>query len=269
MKAILSLLIFITTLTNAQVIEIGETNLKMSISNNEIQVKTFDEVTALYLNPVGGDIIFGDGLGGSIIYDSQNSRTGLGTAPQSRFHIGGNTDASLSTHGLMMLGQGTTSANLILDANEIMARNNGSASTLTLNAEGGDVVIGPGALIAQGLTLGDFATVQYNTTNKQFYYDGSSLRYKENITPLKDDWTKILQLQPVTYTRPGNPMRWEYGYIAEEIDSIGLTTMVGYDAEGKPEDVRYDKMILYLVEMLKIQQEEINFLKKKILTNDR
>ena len=37
---------------------------------------------------------------------------------------------------------------------------------------------------------------------------------------------------------------WEYGYMAEELDSLGLTAMVGYDEEGLPDDVRNDKLVL-------------------------
>lgn len=148
-----------------------------------------------------------------------------------------------------------------------MARNNGSASSLFINRDGGNVEffgVGNGDFKVHGLPFGDRSNMQYESSTGKFFYDNSSRLYKENITTLHDDWSKILQVRPTTYTRPGNEERWEYGYIAEEIDAIGLTTMVGYDAEGNPEDVRYDKMIIYLVEMLKIQQQEIEGLKAQM-----
>jgi hypothetical protein len=219
----------------------------MTLKSNLIQV---NNQGALFLNPAGGNVQIGTG------------------SPPSRLHIVGNNDASLTSHGLLMLGTGTNVSNVILDDNEIMARNNGSASTLYINRDGGDVEFfgnnNLGAFIVHDLPSGDFANMQYNTTTDRFYYDNSSRRYKENITALHDDWTKILQVKPVTYTRPGDPGRWESGYIAEEIDSIGLTTMVGYDGDGNPEDVRYNKMIIYLNEMIKLQQEQIGKLEQKI-----
>lgn len=48
------------------------------------------------------------------------------------------TDAALGSGGFIINGS-TTSTNLVMDNNEIMARNNGAASTLYLNNDGGNV----------------------------------------------------------------------------------------------------------------------------------
>jgi hypothetical protein len=69
----------------------------------------------------------------------------------------------------------------------------------------------------------------------------SSRRYKENITPLKDDFALLLKAQAMTYTRPGNPDRWEIGYIAEDFHDLGLTRLVDYDREGRPDGINYEK----------------------------
>ena len=257
MKKILKLLVLAgfgpLGLGQNEIVIADEGSSNMTLKSNLIQVSNQG---TLYLNPAGGNVQI-----------SNSVAIGTGS-PQTRLHIQGNNDASLTSHGLFMLGGGTHLPNVILDDNEIMARNNGSASTLYINRDGGDVEFfgnnNLGAFIVHDLPTGDYANMQYNVTTDRFYYDNSSRRYKENITVLHDDWTKILQVKPVTYTRPGDPGRWEYGYIAEEIDSIGLTTMVGYDGDGNPEDVRYDKMIIYLIEMIKLQQEQIGKLEKKI-----
>jgi hypothetical protein len=201
-------------------------SLNMTLESNRIQV---NNNSLLFLNPAGGGVDIGNSLR---IFSTSDSDD-----------------------------------NMVLHDDEIYTRKNGSPSTLSLNRLGGNVELfknAGGSFIVHGLTVGDFANMQYNTSTGRFYYDSSTRRYKENITALQDDWTKILQVRPVTYTRPGDTARWEYGYIAEEIDSIGLTTMVGYDGDGNPEDVRYDKMIIYLVEMIKIQQKEINELKGQL-----
>ncbi len=213
------------------------------------------------------DPIFEVGIGSS----ETNRRNALTILKNGQVFIPNGNDASLSLNGFLTLGNPAT-FNIVMDDNELMARNNGAASTLFINRDGGDVEFfgaGQGAFIVRNIPTGDYGNMQYDPVSDRFFYDNSSRRYKENITPLQDDWTKILQVQPVTYTRPGNPGRWEYGYIAEEIDSIGLTTMVGYDADGIPEDVRYDKMILYLVEMLKIQQEEFKLQQQKLEMQQR
>ena len=71
---------------------------------------------------------------------------GIGTAsPEVRLHVPGGTDVALGGGGFLQLGsQGA--ANVALDSNEIMARNNGAAAPLNLNVEGGDIVMGGSAV---------------------------------------------------------------------------------------------------------------------------
>src|SRR5690606_23537289 len=53
-----------------------------------------------------------------------------------------------------------------------------------------------GMIKAMGLrNIGDKRNVQYNDVTGEIGYDNSSRRDKANITPLKDDFGKILQLQ--------------------------------------------------------------------------
>ena len=180
------------------------------------------------------------------------------------------SDASLTSHGYLILGKGN-GGNLVLDNNEIMARTNGAKSTLFLNYDGGhvtmlkdenDILRVRGKLRVDEVPFGDRKNMQYDNSTGQLYYDNSSRRYKENVQTLEDDWLRILQARPVRYTRKHAPDLWEYGYIAEEVDSLGLANLVGYDSDGIPDDVKYDKMVLYLVECLKICHEKIAELEK-------
>jgi|GEM_PF-387443 len=67
------------------------------------------------------------------------------TSPAALLHIVGTADASLAAHGLAVFGA-TTTPNIVIDQNEIIARNNGVAAALHLNNDGGDVIInGSGA----------------------------------------------------------------------------------------------------------------------------
>jgi hypothetical protein len=74
----------------------------------------------------------------------QGGNVGIGTSsPDVKLQIQGGTDASPAGGGYLAIGS-TTSTNIVIDNNEIMARNNGATSTLFLNNDGGDVVIAPG-----------------------------------------------------------------------------------------------------------------------------
>ncbi len=59
----------------------------------------------------------------------------------SKLHVRGGVDASLSTHGYLMLGP-VSGANMVFDVNEIQARDNGGTNTLILQNDGGAVRIG-------------------------------------------------------------------------------------------------------------------------------
>ena len=97
--------------------------------------------------------------------------------------------------------------------------------------------------------------------------EGSSERYKQNIMPLEDDFQKILSLEPKAYQMKeghGNKDKWQFGYIAEELDQLGLKSLVVYDQSGRPDGIQYKKMCIYLNEVLKNQQNYLERLENKV-----
>ena len=97
-------------------------------------------------------------------------------------------------------------------------------------------------------------------SNGRFGFLASSKRYKENIAPLEDDFSKILAAQPVAFVWKESKES-DIGLIAEDIDELGLRNLVIYDAEGRPESVRYKFLSLYLLEVLKDLDNSIKELK--------
>lgn len=89
-------------------------------------------------------------VGGSAVIDSSRNLTNVvnatitGTATIPYVRVTGTGDASLSstTHGIQV-GE-TSGQNLLLDNNEVLSRNNGAASYLHLQADGGTVTVGAG-----------------------------------------------------------------------------------------------------------------------------
>jgi hypothetical protein len=106
--------------------------------------------------------------------------------------------------------------------------------------------------------IGDQKNVQYNASTGEIGYDNSTRRDKQNITPLTDDFGKIMQLQPRKYTRPANPENWEIGYIAEEAKSLGLDHLIFYDDDHHPDGINYRKLCLYLVEIVREHERRLN-----------
>jgi len=92
----------------------------------------------------------------------------------------------------------------------------------------------------------------------------STERKKHNIKPYAIDTNALLQLEPVSFNylesidEEQNP---EYGFIAEDADRIGLYELVGYDKEGLPEYFAYEKLPIFLLQLIKELKAEIDQLK--------
>jgi hypothetical protein len=91
----------------------------------------------------------------------------------------------------------------------------------------------------------------------------STIAVKENINPITNALENILKLTGVIYDRKDKSFTNEPGLIAEDVYKI-IPNLVTTDENGKPYGVQYTKLVAYLVEAIKDQQEQINELKKKV-----
>lgn len=91
----------------------------------------------------------------------------------------------------------------------------------------------------------------------------SSIALKENVNPITDALNSILSLSGVLYDRKDKSTINEAGLIAEEVDKV-LPNLVIKDDAGNPNGVQYTKLVAYLVEAIKEQQQQIEELKKKV-----
>lgn len=93
-----------------------------------------------------------------------------------RMRVTATDDASLSStlHGLQV--GPSTGQNIAIDDNEIMSRNNGAASTLVLNGDGGDVQIGAGSALLLGVRRWTVLDVLVPANAYQYIADASITR---------------------------------------------------------------------------------------------
>jgi len=113
--------------------------------------------------------------------------------------------------------------------------------------------------IPQSTTTTD--PLYWDSTNGTIHRVTSSKRFKKNIEPYDCEWSKILEVQPKTFTGLGGE-KYSLGYIAEEIEELGLDYLVNYDKDGLPESLNYMNFSIYAIEMIKKQQKQINELRK-------
>jgi len=130
---------------------------------------------------------------------------GIGIAdPVSKLQITSGAEASLATHGYIMLGS-ETATNLIADNNEIQARNNGAISPLFLQSEGGITQFG----------RTDDSNIEIENTTIRAYFNGAN---------------ETLILQPNGKTRVGGVL--DFGntkfHISEGVDAGPAAANSGY-----------------------------------------
>ena len=138
----------------------------------------------------------------------KNGNVGIDTAdPAFRLQITGGSDAEPDGGGYLVIGD-HTAANIVIDNNEIMARNNGVTSPLYLQNDGGSVRVG--------------GTVVHS----------SDRRLKDNITALHYGLAEVLRLQPVSYDWKGRPQNGRsLGFIAQDVQEV-LPELVSEDDDS-------------------------------------
>lgn len=260
----------------------GSDNLRMD--RDGIQAVTNGAISALNINTFGGTINAGN---------STSTFTVNGY-----LRVESNNDLSLSstTHPLQ-LGP-TSGTNLRIDANELQAVNNGAANTLNLQAAGGSTIIGAGGgnvTIGNSTSAGSFILGSTSGTplTDFFYrwgyssaigtsralsiastglvgYATSTRDSKQDIEDLLIDVSSVLSVVPkqfkykVDIAQFGAAAETAYGFIAEDLDELGLSPFVDYDESGKPFGIDYPKYVVALQAVVKHQASQIQSLSDRL-----
>jgi hypothetical protein len=133
---------------------------------------------------------------------------------------------------------------------------------------GGGVSAGASGVSTSGNIVGAATYNQTNTgramfvaSNGLYGIGASSRRFKENIIDADIDTDAVLdvRVRKFNYKKSfDETMPEDIGVIAEELEELGLTDFIYYDADGIPDGVAYEKLALALIPVLKKQQAEID-----------
>lgn len=196
--------------------------------------------------------------------------------------------------GLWFTDDGTGSSN----AASIWRSNYDPNSTEPLNirgANGGHVHVQGGLQVTRGGLISEVSVTSYGdiygegsltvrrpgstsgSANAQYQSNGrlrmitSSRRYKKNIVDWNPEASRVLALQPRQWQHsdPAEPEnideRWHVGFIAEEVDELGLKGLVRYEGDGKggwrPEALNYDRFAAAQQIVLQKHEAEIQDLR--------
>ncbi len=133
-----------------------------------------------------------------------------------------------------------------------------------------DVTLAGGATRIEHSTTGASANCFIDPSDGRIWRSTSSRRYKQDIEDTAVDPAAVLQMRPRTWRDKGevakdpDTQRRYVGFIAEELDDLGLTQFVVYDHEDKPEAIAYDRLAVALLEVLKAQDARLAALEARL-----
>jgi hypothetical protein len=155
----------------------------------------------------------------------QNGRIGVGLddplSVRATMHLGVGSDASLTNDdsGFLVMGN-VEGANMVLDQNEIIARSNGSETTLFLNTSGGAVVVNQNTWPGFDFTVNGSAAKPGGGS----WGTLSDARMKENVSPFSSGLDLIRSVKPVSFhynEKSGYDTQVEYiGVIAQDLQQV-------------------------------------------------
>lgn len=130
-------------------------------------------------------------------------------------------------------------------------------------------------LIATDATHTDTTVCQDTTSHTLYFGSGtagiclgnvSSIRFKDNWTPLGNAVAQVMAIHPGTWTyKPeyGDPNKVQYGFLAENYAEV-LPTLSRFDSEGRPNGVDMMGLVPILTRAIQEQQAEIEALKRRL-----
>ena len=135
--------------------------------------------------------------------------------------------------------------------------------TQTVDFFSGGLIINP-----TRRTTGSAANCFWNSADGVFYRSTSSLRYKTDVQDAIHGLSDVLKLRPITYKGKSESDEGKIfgGFLAEEVDEIGLKEFVEYDVDNKPDSLAYGNMVSLLTKAIQEQQTIINDLKARVET---
>lgn len=105
-------------------------------------------------------------------------------------------------------------------------------------------------------------TMKYDTTNNQWTYDTSSLRYKDNIRDSTYGLAAVLAMQSRQFSYKDSG-REDVGFIAEEMANV-VPEVVSKTSDGLPDSVSYDRLVSVLCKAIQELSAQVSSLQTRL-----
>jgi hypothetical protein len=138
---------------------------------------------------------------------------------------------------------------------------NQSANSIVINATGLPLDAATSGLFVKPIaSVAGSANLIYNTGTGEINVISSSARYKENITDLQKDTSKILEVKSKEFDLKSNGKHY-LGFVAEEVFAID-PHFATLNSDNQPESIDWFNMFVYLLEEVKKLKARLDALEK-------
>jgi hypothetical protein len=104
--------------------------------------------------------------------------------------------------------------------------------------------------------------MKYDTTNNQWTYDTSSLRYKDNVRDSAYGLSAVLAMQSRQFSYKDSG-REDVGFIAEEMANV-VPEVVSKTSNGLPDGVSYDRLVSVLCKAIQELSAQVSSLQTRL-----
>lgn len=238
---------------------VEKNQLTLRVDDNNSSIRSSGEI------PLELTVASGEGL-----YIEPGGNIGIFTEdPFTTLHVANGGDASLTGNGYIITGD-VDGANMVIDNNEIIARDNGASSQLYINGNGGNVAIGQTSSPSWQLTVNGSAAKPGGGS----WTATSDVRLKSNIQPFTPGLNEVMKVKPVTYNyieQTGHDTTVDYvGVIAQDLQKISPFMVSENEMElvdgttGNYLSVDPSAFTYMLINAMQEQQRKIEFLTLEI-----
>jgi hypothetical protein len=144
-----------------------------------------------------------------------------------------------------------------------------SAKSIQIGGSGSDTFVNSTRFYSTsvyGTTVSTSPRSVYIASNGQFGGVSSSRSTKEDISPISYSVDSLLAVEPVMFKYIGQENNETHvGFIAEQLDELGLSAYLTYDDSGKPVTVNYEFYVSALQKVVQKLSTDISELKTKVV----
>ena len=242
-------------------------------------------IASLNIDGNASTILYGNGVfsAAPVTYGNANVATFLGSYGSNTITTTGNVSVGNVITGGVVSATGNVTGNFFIgNGSQLTGISSSSAtisngtSNVSIAASGGNVTVGVGGVAGvltvttTGANISGTLSVSGNITGGNLTTAGtmtaatvtetSSMALKENFRIIENPLEKVLQLLGQIYDRKDGSSKDEAGLVAEDVYKV-IPNLVKTDANGNPESVFYSRLSVYLLESIKVLNDEIAILK--------